>query len=436
MEEKSCDKTPKRLLNSELTMKKTPISTSKSFASRFLLLSNNSSSTPTLSPSLRKHIIVRNPFENSQLHEKLHLPVISSPSLFYAPSTPKNNSAKLEVFEWTIEELSNLNPVNVIPHETQFRSEETDPDKEAQVQAAISSFFNEQKVVPSPINTSTTSCLRNKFELNRQSTPTAAITNAEKYFNFNNKRDVTTQTACSFPTNLPQEIEDLLKKYQYNDESCNTNKNADDEEHEINESSSDQSMMDISTLRRKLFINPETPERNGIQNESFAIDLTNLSPAPRTPEFSQKNIHTSVADITTKTNDIEEEQINSSLFGELSPISKFDSSSTNSSPIMSSSMQDISMASDVGVYEHTPTGSRLRCNKLKKKRLSDSFSMLHNEESLCDKENDFDFHPVISSKETIAVANKGSGGIVFQRYDSGFNDSNQMMNFSTEFMQI
>ena len=121
----------------------TPSTTPKNFA-RFLLLSNNQSFTP--SPMSLSHRIVRNPFE-SQLHERLHLPVISSPSLFNTLVTPKNRSSETgpDEFEWTIEELSSLKPVNVVPHETQFR-EELDPVREAQAQAAINTFFTEQKI--------------------------------------------------------------------------------------------------------------------------------------------------------------------------------------------------------------------------------------------------------------------------------------------------
>lgn len=76
------------------------------------------------------------------MQERLHLPLISSPSLFQL-KTPKRDSNQ---FEWTIEELSSLAPVNLTPcHETQFR-EEFDPHKERACQAKITSFFAEQKI--------------------------------------------------------------------------------------------------------------------------------------------------------------------------------------------------------------------------------------------------------------------------------------------------
>lgn len=70
----SNDKTPKRLILSSISLKKTPISTPKNFVTRFNLLANNNG-TQTPSPLL-KNRVVRNPFE-SQLHERLHMPVIS-----------------------------------------------------------------------------------------------------------------------------------------------------------------------------------------------------------------------------------------------------------------------------------------------------------------------------------------------------------------------
>lgn len=51
-------------------------------------------------------------------------------------------STQLE-FEWTIDEVSSLNPANVEAHETQFVSI-IDPEVEAKAQAAISTYFKER----------------------------------------------------------------------------------------------------------------------------------------------------------------------------------------------------------------------------------------------------------------------------------------------------
>jgi hypothetical protein len=144
---------------------------------------------------------------------------------------------------------------------------------------------------------------------------------------------MTTQTALSFPPNLPREIEDLLKKYQISDE---------DENDENELPANDRSMMDISTLRRKLFIQrPETPENDFILDDAFAV---NLSPAPKTPELTRSSFMSS----QNNNGDVFEPINNSDMFGELSPIrNEF---SNNCSPAMSSN--DISMTSD-GKLIHT-----------------------------------------------------------------------------------
>lgn len=85
---------------------------------------------------------VINPFE-SHLTDRLHLPVICSPSLFERPSTPQNGS--VTQFEWTIDDVSYLGPANVEPHETQFM-ETPDPVMEAKAQAAISAYFKDHSI--------------------------------------------------------------------------------------------------------------------------------------------------------------------------------------------------------------------------------------------------------------------------------------------------
>lgn len=258
---------------------------------------------------------------------------INSPSMFNAPSTPKQQS-KLELFEWTIEELSNLNPVNVTPHPTQFR-EEVDPAQEAQVQAAITTFFNEQQIVPSPAATEAYHLRKQKGNILMEIYNSTALPEFAQGCHSNN-RDISTQTALSFPPNLPKEIEDLLEKYQLSEEACNNNDNVKDD---LEVSNNDRSMMDISTLRRKLFINrPLTPENS---DECFAVHL-NLSPAPKTPELtrysSQLNINNDEV-----LNDKDNDSISSGLFGELSPIANINS--TCCSPELSS-CNDVSMTSD------------------------------------------------------------------------------------------
>lgn len=219
----------------------------------------------------------------------------------------------------------------MVAHETQFR-EETDPEREAEAQAAISSFFSEHQIVPSPQNCQ---LRKQKIELRPEDdqiyNSTALPDNnsschVSKIKEIKEKRDITTQTALSFPPNLPKEIEDLLKKYQLDESACNSDNNSDDANH---------SMMDISTLRRKLFIKPpESPERPQLcdSDDNFAI---HLSPAPQTPELTRCNY-----------NKDGDNSLSSDMFGDMSPISLRNESFNHSSPVSSPNPNDISMASD------------------------------------------------------------------------------------------
>jgi hypothetical protein len=69
MDHDNSDKTPQKVANAN---KNTPTKTPKNFTTRFLLLSHNIATSSALTPTR----VVKNPFDH-QLHEKLHLPVIS-----------------------------------------------------------------------------------------------------------------------------------------------------------------------------------------------------------------------------------------------------------------------------------------------------------------------------------------------------------------------
>lgn len=254
----------------------------------------------------------------------------------------------------------------MVPHETQFR-DEVDPQFEEKAQAAISSFFQEQQIVPSP---NVCNLRKQKIYLredenfhstkiyNSTALPTtsnsAMISSTSLLMEcqqVKTKSDISTQTALSFPPNLPREIEDLLRKYTIktdeNDHDCNNisyskcEKNMTEGDELQGENEDRSSMMDISTLRRKLFIQrPETPENdfNLPDDEAFAI---NLSPAPKTPELTRSSF------MSSQNNGSDTfEAINDDLFGQLSPIRNNDSN--NCSPAMSSN--DISMTSDGRLY--------------------------------------------------------------------------------------
>ncbi|XP_052862827.1 protein aurora borealis [Anopheles cruzii] len=231
-------------------------------------------------PSRMLHGRVVNPFE-PHLADRLHLPMIGSPSLFNRPSTPQNSS--LSQFEWTIDELSSLGPANVEAHETQFH-ETPDPAVEARVQAAISSYFKEHSIVPSPID----SHLRGqKVVLSKQSVDpgTSSVRSGRK------QCIGVAQTVLTFPPTLPPEVEDVLGKFLTFNEDQQQKHGVSLDESSAS-SSIDHEARDAS-LRRKLFSIFNPNEDGGTSDADVTgplsdslddIDLLALSPAPISPE--------------------------------------------------------------------------------------------------------------------------------------------------------
>lgn len=210
-------------------------------------------------------------------------------------------------------------------------------------------------------------------------------------------RDVASQTVYTFPPTLPRELEELLKKYRFTESDADTTTTG----FLDNTNDSNRSMMDVSVLRRKLFINPpETPECDDTSDECFGADL-NFSPPPRTPELTRYSDDQVVNSATRKRNDSFGD-----MFGELSPIRSC------SSPVEVT--HDISMLSDCG-KEQTPSGRKCRALKTKGKNLSESFTIAQNDVS-ADKENQVD--------ELLTKPKR------FGRFDSGFDaDEDSSMQF-------
>ncbi|XP_060653108.1 protein aurora borealis [Drosophila nasuta] len=144
---------------------------------------------------------VRNPFEGA-LTDRLHLPLIASPSLFQCRSrTPQLSSTQ---FEWDIEEVSQLKPADVEPHETQFH-DSPDPEQESKAQLAISAFFKESHIVPSPVDCP----LRKQRIILHEHDDNTPISNKTKL----RSRDCEVQTELTLPPVLPQALEEALRPY-------------------------------------------------------------------------------------------------------------------------------------------------------------------------------------------------------------------------------
>lgn len=190
-------------------------------------------------PISRLNRVIVNPFEAS-LNERLHLPMICSPSLFHRPATPQMSSTQ---FEWTIEDVASLGPANVEADETQFIVQ-TDPELEARAQEAITSYFRDNVVLPSPINCPLREATAKMKLLPGENTLSEEELELGKSASKKRKtRDGVCQTVLTFPPILPKAIEDLLANfctYSQDQQQCET------DQYGLNDSSN-------ASLRRKLF---------------------------------------------------------------------------------------------------------------------------------------------------------------------------------------
>ncbi|XP_038113556.1 protein aurora borealis [Culex quinquefasciatus] len=225
---------------------------------------------------------VVNPFESL---ERLHLPMIASPSIFHRPATPRassgagtgDGSGGTAVFEWTIDEVSSLGQANFEPYESQFL-QTPDTAREAKAQAAISAYFNEISV-PSPVDCP----LRNqKIILNGADSSSFSGSFAGR--KSKRKRDGICQTVLTFPPVLPPEVEAMLAPYfNFHDNQQQTHDPID----ETDGSFIDHDARDAS-LRRKLFNCASDSEEPEDREDSLdRLDLRCLSPPPVSPELGQ-----------------------------------------------------------------------------------------------------------------------------------------------------
>lgn len=237
---------------------------------------------------------VVNPFE-AALADRLHLPLICSPSLFQRPSTPQHSSTQ---FEWTIEEVSSLGPANVEPHETQFQAT-PDPDLEAKAQAAISSYFKEQQIVPSPVDCP----LRNQKIILPEPTGDTPIAKSGRRI-----RDGIAQTILTFPSKLSQEIEEMLQNFFTFNEEQQQSPTVDCD------STIDYEARDAS-LRRKLFETSHNSDCAADAELNRLLKYDEFSPPPKSPDMETEALIGQNSGSS----------FNKSSFGSLSPISKLDS---------------------------------------------------------------------------------------------------------------
>lgn len=264
-----------------------------------------------------------------------------SPSLFHLPSTPQHSSTQ---FEWTIDEVSSLNPTNVEAHETQFIST-IDPEQEAKAQEAITNYFKDKLSVPSPIDCP----LRNQKIILPSAKPARPSRNAFA------------QTELTLPPILPHELEEALRPF------CTFTQ--DQQQTPTKETIGANSTIDHeardASLRRKLF--DASLNSNESDGRDFQLELDEcLSPAPTSPEMIRSG------DAISKNRDFqspneERRSFNLSLspvraesegrcssFGSLSPISRAVQSPTAANASKKSSRMCTNNSS---IYQSTPGSS-------------------------------------------------------------------------------
>ncbi|XP_067647750.1 protein aurora borealis [Eurosta solidaginis] len=301
----------KKMLNPRTPSKPPNCNMSTTFSSISSTSSKQISySTSSNTPPPKRFHRIRNPFE-PVLAERLHLPLIASPSLFQRPTTPQLSSTQ---FEWNIDEVSSLQPANVEPHETQFH-DSPDPEYEAKAQSAISSYFKENQIVPSPVDCPLRSQRIILSELN-SNTP---ITKPGRRI-----RDCGTQTELTLPVILPRALEEALMPY-FQPHLSVADRYVCDMDTQMRLSSDTNSLSFHETkdmsLRRKLFdinnivVIGEEGGRTPTREAKTKMSLSNSSPSS-----TGGSAHHVQFAIIGKLSD----SLDKSSFGSLSPISAYD----------------------------------------------------------------------------------------------------------------
>lgn len=187
------------------------------------------------------------------------------------------------VFEWSIDDVSQLNPANVVVDESQFQPV-VDPEEDVK-QATIRTFFSEKIHVPSPIDSSS---LRNKkliLSLNHSFSECRPAP-------VKSKRDGCCQTELTLPPILPKAVEDALQPFftftqsqqQSPSKDCGrTVDAADDDDDEY----IDHDARNASLQRKLIYPFAIVDDAEPTENER---DLKLDSPAPHTPELELRDI--------------------------------------------------------------------------------------------------------------------------------------------------
>ncbi|XP_058791812.1 protein aurora borealis [Phymastichus coffea] len=212
-------------------------------------------------PSGLTKFIARNPFE-ADLTSKLHVSVIS-PTVFTKVVSPAQKGSPQ--FSWSIDELAVMQPAKIDEFPIQ-QMHCSDPEIEKNAQEAISRFFNENQIIPSPLEIKTNeSNLRVNRDLKTPIRAGESIYESKENDNLNkDTKESWTQTVLSLPPVLPPSVEEILKPY-FN---FIQDQNLDNEE--INTSN--------TSLRRKLFFENHNDSHNESSDSEVISPIKSKSP--------------------------------------------------------------------------------------------------------------------------------------------------------------
>lgn len=212
--------------------------------------------------------------------------------------------------EWTIDEVSSMMPANVEPHETQFH-DSPDPELEAKAQSAISSYFKDNQIVPSPVDCP----LRGHRIVLQDISGNTPISKPGRRI-----RDCASQTELTLPPILPATLEEALKPY-FQPHLAGANIELKKSRYAARQSTSSCSSLDAkdTSLRRKLFdAHNVLIWENAQQINKNALTGAAASRQSNSSPLSLQSLqHTA---IVGKLSD----SLDKSSFGSLSPISASD----------------------------------------------------------------------------------------------------------------
>ena len=196
-----------------------------------------------------------NPFDSANSADHMLNPTMS-PNVFSIVISPSQEDESSSGRFWSIDQQAGMFPAEISeesPLKQSIHIKNHNPDTENRTQEQIDLYFAERHDITSPPDLPPTGPL-----LSQESPDTS-------YCQQEGRRNVTTQTALTFPANLPPHVEAILAQF------CS--------QQETGQEEPSASLLSNSTLRRKLF------------NADFgSSEESSRSPSPDSPDSDQEDV--------------------------------------------------------------------------------------------------------------------------------------------------